>query len=178
LTVRAQDGTLLHGWQTELLPFLEQQALHEQIDKAQPWNSPRNADPMAVVVPAYLRQPPRGVVLPETNGSYALSHVAANALLLGDPDVKNLRGVTDGRAHTVLFGSAKSRFLPWGHPQNWRDGSYRPNHSDAGFGSEFRGGCHMAMADGRVIFIKDSIDPKIWQALFTPRGDEAIQTEL
>src|SRR6056297_1698819 len=38
-----EQGRKLHSWRTLILPFLEEQALYEQIDLSQPWDSPANA---------------------------------------------------------------------------------------------------------------------------------------
>ncbi len=177
-TTRDENGRLLHGWQTQLLPFVEEQALYESIDKTDAWNSPSNRQPLSTVVTIYTRHDgsPQSVV--GEGGSYALSHLAANRLLYGDPSIKHLKDVTDGAANTILFGSAQGEFLPWGHPQNWRSSEFLPNQDERGFGSGFRGGCNIAMADGHVVFMTESIDPELWQALFTPRGGEDLEERL
>jgi prepilin-type processing-associated H-X9-DG protein len=45
---------------------------------------------------------------------------------------------------------------------------------DDGFSSYHRGGCHFALVDGSVQFIRDSIDAKVLEALCTRAGGETI----
>lgn len=178
LTAKDENGGLLHGWLTAVLPFMDQQSLYESIDRSHPWNSPRNSEPMGTVVQDYIRVDPSPETTTLKNGSYALSHLAANRLLMGDTKTKKFSDIEDGASQTVLFGSAAGEFLPWGHPQNWRGSDHVPNEDPRGFGSGFYGGCHIAMADGSVIFVTESIDPELWQSLFTPNGGETIDEML
>ncbi len=36
------DGNKLHSWRTLILPYVDQQALYDQIDRQEPWDSPKN----------------------------------------------------------------------------------------------------------------------------------------
>ena len=51
-TVDAQ-GNRLHSWRTVILPFMELQGLHEQIDLQKPWDDPVNAAARGTQVQAY-----------------------------------------------------------------------------------------------------------------------------
>jgi prepilin-type processing-associated H-X9-DG protein len=57
-----------------------------------------------------------------------------------------------------LGGGVQLQFTPYG----WR--TARSNHP---------GGVNVAMADGSLQFIDNSIDPQIWKAMATVAGDEA-----
>ena len=37
------DGNRLHSWRTLILPYMEQDALYQQIDFSKPWDDPANA---------------------------------------------------------------------------------------------------------------------------------------
>jgi len=174
-TIDSGDGDLLHGWQTALLPFVEQQTLYEQIDRDLPWNDPVNAASVETRVPTYETPSPG---LPTTNGSQALTHQTGNASIFADPSIRRLRDIKDGLANTIYSGGAAGNYAAWAHPANWRDPSLGINRSPDGFGGPFQGGCHVAMADGAVIFITDSIDPQLLQALTTPAGHEVVQEQL
>ena len=113
--------------------------------------------------------------LPTTNGSHALTHPTGNASIFADPSIRRLRDIKDGLANTIYSGGAAGNYAAWAHPANWRDPSLGINRSADGFGGPFQGGCHVAMADGAVIFITDSIDPQLLQALTTPTGHEVVQ---
>ncbi len=46
-------GRPLHSWRVLLLPFLEQQALYEQIDLTKPWDDPAHAEVRKVALPFF-----------------------------------------------------------------------------------------------------------------------------
>ena len=168
----------MHGWHMALLPYLEEQALFEQVDLSRAWNHPVNRLPMATPVHHFLRKENRSTPLPELSGSYAVSQVAGNRLLFGDASIQSFDDVTDGLSSTVMAGNAAGQFLPWGHPLGWRGSEFVPNEDDRGFGSGHQGGCHVLMADGAVKFVTDSIDRPLWEVLFTPQGGEKIPDSL
>ena len=168
----------MHGWHTALLPYLEEQALFEQIDLSRAWNDSVNRPPMATSVPYFLRIEYESDRLPMLSGSYAVTHVAGNRLLFGDARIERFDDVTDGLSSTIMAGNAAGQFLPWGHPLGWRGCEFTPNEDDRGFGSGHQGGCHVIMADGAVKFITDNIDRKLWSDLFTPQGGEEIENRF
>lgn len=174
-TIVGDEGQLLHGWQTALLPYVEHQDLYEQVDRDRSWNHPVNSAAMRTRVPVYETPSPG---LPTMSGSYALTHQAANALIFSDPKIRTFRDIKDGLSNTIYSGGAAGNYAAWAHPANWRDPSLGINRSPDGFGGPFHGGCHVAMADGAVIFITDSIDPQLLRALSTPDGGEEIEEQL
>jgi len=52
-----QQGKMLHGWQTYLLPFLEESNLYHRLNLESPWDDPVNAPAMREQVRVYLSQP-------------------------------------------------------------------------------------------------------------------------
>ena len=165
------QGLLLHGWQTRLLPYLQQQALYDQINFTVPWDDPRNRAAFQTRVPSYLN--PAIHPDPEANGP-APSHYSGNARVLGGDSARKLYEISDGISNTILAGEAGAEFKPWGHPANWRDPAKGINQAPGGFGSPFPGGANFVFADGSVKFLKNTIDPKVFRALGTPAGGEAI----
>jgi hypothetical protein len=173
-TVYGDDGNLLHGWQTALLPFIGQQTLYERINLQRSWNDSVNATAVGTRVSTY--EAPVST-LPTTKGPHALTHQTGNALIFADPKVRRLKDIRDGLANTIYSGGAAGNYAAWAHPANWRDPSSGINHSPNGFGGPFQGGCHVAMADGAVIFLTDSIDPELLKAITTPAGDESVEEQ-
>src|SRR6516225_11385622 len=51
-----QQGKMLHGWQTYLLPFLEESNLYRRLNLESPWDDPVNAPAMREQVRVYLSQ--------------------------------------------------------------------------------------------------------------------------
>ena len=79
-----------------------------------------------------------------------------------------------------MFGEVDQGLGPWGAggPGTARpfDPKVKPINSRkaVNFGSPHAGGAYFVTADGRVRFISETIDPKIFRALVTARGNEAI----
>jgi prepilin-type processing-associated H-X9-DG protein len=167
------QGQPLHGWQSMLLPSVEQGALFNQINLSVPWDDPRNSTSFQTVVNAYLNPGIR----PEgrtAGAGYAPSYYAGNARVLG---AHALRDIKDGGSQTIMAGEAAGGFRPWGYPANWRDPAQGINRSPDGFGGPYKGGASVLFADGSVRFLKDSLDLRILKALSTPDGGEEIPTD-
>jgi prepilin-type processing-associated H-X9-DG protein len=168
------NGRPLHGWQAAILPFSEQTDLYDRIDFRFPWNDVHNAVPYQTTVTFFLRP---GIDRKKDAAGYALSHYAANGLMLGGSVPKTLRGVTDGTSNTIMAGEAVDNFRAWGDPTNWRDTSLGINRSPNGFGSPAPGGANFLFVDGSVHFLKNAIDPRILKALSTPAGGDPVNTD-
>jgi prepilin-type processing-associated H-X9-DG protein len=168
-------GQPLHGWQTMVLPYIEQSDLYNQVHLDIPWDDPRNAPPFRTVLNVYLN--PGIQSREDTNGAgYAPSHYAGNVRVLGGDIPRTLADVPDGTSVTLMAGEVAGRFRPWAHPTNWRDPAKGINRAPDGFGGPYPGGANMMFADGSVRFLKDSVDPRILRALSTPAGGEAISS--
>ncbi len=166
------EGRLMHGWQARILPDLELGAEFGAINFAVPWNDPANAAVIQTTMwtyqnPAILTRPPAT--------EPAESHYAGNAWVLGGESAMPLTAIADGTAHTILVGEAAGKYRPWADPHNWRDPRFGINRSPLGFGSPYPGGASFLFADGSVKFLKNQIDPRVFEALCTPDGGEQIR---
>jgi len=168
-------GTAMHGWQTYLLPGIDQAALFERIDFDRTWNDSQNAPVFQTSVDRFLnpgiqREHRAGTEI--SSDGLALSHYAANGWLFSANSQLTIEQITDGASHTLFAGEVNRRFKPWGDPTNWRDPALGLNRSSYGFGSPYQGGAQFAWADGSVQFLSDSIDPDVLKAISTPSGGE------
>jgi hypothetical protein len=135
------QGKLLHGWQTQLLPYLDVGPL--PIDLKKPWDDPVNLPHFRTIVPVY-QAPDRE---PRDAAGLALSHFAANARVLGGERQTSL---PQFREQTILVGEAYGNLKPWGYPANWRDPDLGVNQSPDGFGNPSRPSSLYLFADGHV----------------------------
>jgi hypothetical protein len=162
-------GTLLHGWQTQLLPYLEEDALYNQINQRLPWNHPGQGTVFQTPLKVYLR--PDAPTDPI--GGFAVSHYAGNINLLGGEQPMTLKELRVGRgiSNVILAGEAAAQFRPWGDPTNLRDPRLGLNKDPRGFGSNYYGykGAQFVMADGSVRSFSDEADPEFIEALANPR---------
>jgi hypothetical protein len=164
-------GTALHGWQTSLLPYLEQEELYRRIDREVPWNDPRNVDAFRTPVRVYLHSVPGE----RDEAGFALTHYAANVRVLGGEKPRNIATITDGLANTILAGEVWAEYSPWGRPANWRDPARGIRSTPDSFGSPQQpDSAQFVFMDGSVKTLKKGIDPAVLKALSTPDGGEAI----
>jgi prepilin-type processing-associated H-X9-DG protein len=177
-----------HGWQSSLLPYIEQQRLYQSINFAQPWNHASNSTAIRTTVNAYLNpsfthyRGPRQIDGATDAEGRALTHYSGNALFLGGDHPRTRDEIPDGASTTILAGEVAAQFVPWGTPTNWRDPALGINRSPAGFGSAFGlrseyGGATVLFADGSVRWLRNSIDPRVLKALSTPAGGETVHPE-
>lgn len=162
------QGKPLHSWQTLILPYLDQQALYQQIDFSKPWHARANQKPFLKEVPEYLN--PKTEARHSSDG-YALSHYVGNELLLKQKAGMPFNEIRDGMSNTILAVEIGEHFKPWGDPTSLTtpEKVIGPNRK-----SPSTGGTNVLLADGAVRFIPEDIDPEILKALSTPAGGEEI----
>jgi hypothetical protein len=169
----SEDGTPLHSWQTQMLPFIEQAHLYNSINLDQPWDDSANAPIFRNPIMTYLNPGVSGSQF-ASDGS-AGSHYAMNSNLVTETRLLTIRDITDGTSNTIWAGEAAGNYKGWGDPSNTRDPALGINAGPDGFGSTFVGGSHVLMMDGSVRFISEQIDPNVLKGLSTPTGGELIQ---
>ncbi len=98
------QGRPLHSWRTLILPFLEQQALYEQIDLSKPWDDPVNAAIAAIAVPTYMCP---SAAEPSAFTSY-VAVLDPDGMMMGDRPIR-FQDVTDGLSNTVMIVEIEPR---------------------------------------------------------------------
>ena len=170
-------GELLHSWETQLLPYLED---NRKPNFDLPWNHPENAaffqrEKDVFLNPGIDQPGPDRVGYTVDQEGFGLSHYAANSHVLGINSAVRHEDVTDGTSNTILTGEVKANFKPWGDPVNWRDPAEGLQKSPDGFGGPWTYGMTMfSMLDGSVQTIAADVDPEILKALATPAGGEKV----
>lgn len=165
------NGRGLHGWQTALLPFIEQDELYKTIDQSRPWDDSVNAKAFGTVVKTYLRPTDE----PQMADGYALTHIASNVRVYGGNATVTIKQIheTRGTGNTILGGEVAGNFKPWGHPANWRDPALGLNRSPNGFGHRrMQGATMLFLADGSVRWVTNDADPEFLMFLSEPIGKE------
>lgn len=138
-------GRPVHSWQTALLPYLEEEALHNRIDLTKPWTHPTNTLPLATPVGSFLNpaHPDNRV-----NG-YGASHYAGNVFVVMG-NAKRFDSFPQGIADTVLAGEVNAGFRAWGDPFNVRDPRAGAGGGAHAYGSAGNRPPQFVMLDGSV----------------------------
>jgi prepilin-type processing-associated H-X9-DG protein len=169
--VADENGRPMHSWRTLLLPFVEEQALYDQYDFSQPWDSPENSAVTGQAVQAYCC--PASKDAPSTQTSY-LVITGPGALFDGDKSAE-MRQVVDGLSNTILAVEVTGSGIDWAEPKDLPAASLvvgLNSGADAHVGSNHPGGANVAMADGSVRFLDDLTTAETLKALSTMAGDE------
>jgi hypothetical protein len=161
-----ENGKPLHSWRTLLLPYLEQQALYNQIDLSKPWDDPVNMQVSLTAVPTYSC-PSSGEL---SNLTTYVAVVDAAGLMTGETAM-SFSDATDGISNTLLIMEADpSLAVPWMSPQDVTANEFI-NVSTAGRRGGHTGGAHVLMSDGAVQFITDDADASIRKEMLN-RNDQ------
>jgi type II secretory pathway pseudopilin PulG len=156
------------SWRVHLLPFVEANSLFEKFDKEQAWDSPTNS---ALVDPTpFVYQNPGGGMRPgETN---YLAVTGPETMFPGGKDGIRRGGVRDGLSNTIAVVEANAdRAAIWSEPKDWQ---YDPNDPTQGLGDYRFGGFLVLMADGSVHVIDKDVDARVFSAMCTADGQEAV----
>ena len=173
--VIGEDAELLHGWLTQLLPYVEEDLLYDKIDLSQPWNSNANADVFRNRIPSF--QSP-GVVDDRAGQEFPTAHYSANVLAMGGGKQRTADDFPDGVANTIFIGEANGNYKPWGSPTNWRDPALGLGQSPDGFGGPWKDGqTIVAFGDGHAQVLNNDIDPAVFRALSTPADGESLDLD-
>lgn len=175
--ILAPDGTPLLNWRVQLLPFLEQQALFNELRLDEPWDSPHNA-PLLEKMPTVFQVP--GAEPPGPGQTFYRAFSGPGAAFEPGRALR-FADVTDGTSNTLAVVEAREA-VPWTKPGTdlpfdnsapLRDApDFRPL-----LGGHAEGGFHALLLDGSVRFIRDTVHPLVLRALITRDGGEVISSD-
>ena len=176
------------AWTVSLLPFAGEAPLREEFDTRAGWASQANAA-------AGRANPQRWLTCPSnpdttTDGGFPLSHFAGAAgsgedaatLDADDPRAGvfgydrevGVGDIEKGASATILYVELFDGLGEWtrGGRPTMRGSAAKPalNGPD-GIGSHHPGGGQATMADGRVVFFNEKIDPDVFRTLMSLRGE-------
>lgn len=132
----------------DLLPYMDQDALHRQIDRGQAWDSPRNA-PFTGQIVRELQSP----LTPNAgNATPYRAFVGGGALFDADGKPFSLTSIPDGASNTILLVHA-AEAVPWAKPEEL---AYSPTAPLPKLGAAVGPtGYNVLMADGSVRWLKN-----------------------
>lgn len=186
--VLGPDGKPWHSWRVLLLPFLEQNALYEQYDMSQPWDSEKNRAVLEKVPSAY--RDPHNPAAKDGFTHYAAlvgEHCVFTADGMRMPDAKTLpfgdrtkaiglASITDGTSNTIgVAPVSPERKIPWTKPEDITVGTELTFGGPNGIAAAPESKSALVLfLDGSVLGLPTSIDSKVLTALATRDGGETI----
>ena len=202
-TAHADEEHLMlrHSWMCELLPYLGYESLYQQLDFSTSWTDQGQIQAAATVIPQFLNPadpqetwsgyPYAGLAVTHFVGVSGVEdsrNVVAAALPRTDPragifgydEIARPEDIADGTSQTLMMIGNGQLKAPWVQAGGATIRGAREPHFDAlsGFGSEGlqTPGAIAVFADGSVREIPATIDPAVFRAMCTIRGNESVQS--
>ena len=163
------DGKPLHSWRTLILPFLEHQALYDQIDLTKPWDDPVHAR-LAQAQPMPYRCPATSI----SNEQTTYLAVVGPQACLHPTSPRPLSDILDGLSNTIMLVEVAS-----GHAVHWMSPQDAFERLDLQPGPDsalaHSGGTNVAFADGSIQFLPATTSESARRALITISAGDAIE---
>jgi len=166
-----EDGKPLHSWRVLILPYIEQNALYEQIRLDEPWDSDYNRQ-FHAKTPSVFQCPsarlPEIVHVPAPGGSFYSVVYGAETAFTGSQPTR-FEDMKAGTSNTIVLVERR-------HPVNWMDPSREITYETAikginvdamGISSYHPGVVLAAFGDGRVQTVSENVDNETLRAMLT-----------
>lgn len=178
------------SWMVSLLPFIEQDNLYRRFKIDLEYAG--NALPAETLIKEY-RCPESSDKLNDfrLTSYFAMSGIGIDAAsqpaeapgngFMGHDRETTVKSIKDGLSNTVALTETQTNFGFWarGGESNLRgfDADDLPLIGPGSPLGGHKGGVNVAFADGSILFVRTTIDPKIWASLVTIASDEKIPKE-
>jgi hypothetical protein len=154
------DGKPLYSGRVLLLPYMEQRAIYDQIDKSKAWNSPENLPITMQTIDTFLD--PASTRTEKNRSDYVF--VTGSGTIFDGKQAIQISAITDGTSNTLMLIETSAGPANWAAPEDWNadSGQLPPgNHAHVNLA---------AFADGSIRAIEQkNLQPVIKQ--LTVRND-------
>ncbi len=169
-----EDGRPMHSWRVLILPYIEENQLYDQYDFDEPWNGSNNRR-LADQMPDVFACPSAGHTR-RTVTDYMVV-VGDNTIFPHERTSKHA-DILDGSPFTITVVEVAGSTTNWMEPKDlnfdtlWLVVNARDDGSS--ISSNHSGGALVAMADGSVHWLPDSIPPKTLRRLLDRRDGDPV----
>ena len=168
------NGRPQHSWRVLLLPYLNQQALYDEYQLDEPWDSEHNKALIKRIPAVYACPDDPEAEFGET--SYVV--ISGTGMLFDKDQAHAIDEITDGTANTLLVVEVTSSAISWTEPRDLdaKEVSWNINRDRGGIGSAHdEGGVNVATADGLVHQFAEFLPVDQLRAMATIDGGEPVQ---
>lgn len=169
------DGTPLHSWRSQLLPYVELTQLYDSIDFSKSWLNPINDKPRSTVVDGF-RCPDAKLKRDDVKTSY-IGIVGKETIWKPDGVSTKISAVTDGTSNTILVVESDRHRTPWMSPNDLTFDQLKANLKASNYellSSPHTGGSFVTLADGSCRYIPNTISDATLEALLTIGSGDSI----
>lgn len=164
--VTDKDGKTLYSGRVLLLPFLEQQALYDQFDKDQPWDSPANMPLSQTNIMTFTDPASAKRIAGQTDFLF----VVGKGTLFDPPEAySGMAKIIDGTSNTMMMVEIQNSGIHWSEPRDLtisQPMSLPPgNHPNINLSLFY---------DGHTQALTKTTPPEIIRSLSTSGGGEQI----
>ncbi|MBS0264085.1 MAG: DUF1559 domain-containing protein [Planctomycetes bacterium] len=179
------DG-LRESWRVRLSPLLDRSELSVSYLPSFAWDAAENLRVAQSRLEPFTCSANR---LPQDDsGRYFTAYAVITGPATVFPNQKAIRvaEITDGTSHTIYIGECSGLNIVWTEPRDIDVSKQkmginlpgdRPGFSSSILSSYHREGAYVALADGSVRFLSETIDTNVLQALTTATGGEKVPDE-
>ncbi len=168
-----ENGKPMHSWRVLILPYIdsldpETQAIYQEYDFSEPWDSPNNIRLLDRMPPVYTC-PSR-----HNTGSNTTSYAAivGEQCVFAGANPKAFKDIHDGTANTIIIGEAVNARIPWTEPRDIEFDTFTSLGDPDGFSSDHTGGAFFLSADNYATFFSEDTPPETFKGMFTRAGGE------
>jgi prepilin-type processing-associated H-X9-DG protein len=163
------SGKPLLSWRVQILPFVEQNKLYEQFHLDEPWDSEHNRK-LIEKMPEVFGCP--ASKHPQEKGLSTYRVMSGEGTVFPGHEGIPIKEIKDGTSNTIQIVEVDDdHAVIWTKPEGL---PLDPENPLRGLGGQFQGGFNVAMCDGSVHFVPQSIDPAVLRARFTRSGGEPV----
>jgi prepilin-type processing-associated H-X9-DG protein len=152
------DGRPMRSWRVAILPYVECTTLYQRYNLNEPWDGPNNRNLHNITVPTYRCPSDPSPVSTETNyvmivGEHTVGGLPNEAIRLYD--------IRDGTSNTIMIVEVTGSGIHWMEPRDLSVEEIQRGINDGSgkwISSRHPGGANVAMCDGSVRFLSQTID--------------------